>query len=76
MAPGVSLYGGPFMHLVDGDHYHRHGGGSRSYDIEERSSFGVYIGSQVELPGNAALSFEYQRTNDAWALAGGVKVSF
>jgi hypothetical protein len=72
----VSVYGGPFMHIIDGDHYHKHAGGSREYDIEERSSFGVYVGSQIELSGNSALSIEYQRTNDAWAIAGGVKFSY
>jgi len=72
----VLVYGGPFMHIVDGDHYHKHGGGSRAYDIEERASFGVYVGSQIELAGNSAVNIEYQRTNDAWAIAGGVKISF
>ncbi|MBN2456831.1 MAG: outer membrane beta-barrel protein [Sedimentisphaerales bacterium] len=69
---GISVYGGPFMHLIDGNHYHKHAGGSREYDIEERASFGGYVGTQIDIAENATFNIEYQRTGDAWAVAGGI----
>ena len=70
----VSVYCGPFIHLIDGDHFHSHGGGSRKYEVEERSSVGAYVGAQIELAENRAVTVEYQRTNDAWGFAGGIVI--
>lgn len=73
---GVSVYGGPFLHVVNGDHSHWHDSGSGDYSVNEVSTFGAYIGAQVDLAANTALNIEYQDTGDAWALAGGVTYKF
>jgi len=74
---GVSIYGGPFLHLVDGEHSHVNSGGDKdNYPIEERSSIGAYIGTQIDLDNNSSLNIEYQLTGDAWAVAGGVCCRF
>ncbi|MHC4642024.1 MAG: hypothetical protein ACYS32_10290 [Planctomycetota bacterium] len=73
---GVSVYGGPFIHIVNGDHSHKHASGTGDYGVDEKTDFGAYIGAQVDLATNTALNIEYQDTGDAWALAGGVVVSF
>jgi hypothetical protein len=73
---GVSIYGGPFLHYLDGNHKHKHAGGSRSYDIEERSSLGAYIGSQLDLGESSTFYVEYQCTGDADAVAGGITFVF
>jgi opacity protein-like surface antigen len=73
---GVSVYGGPFLHIVNGDHSHKHASGTGDYGVNEVTNFGAYIGAQVDLAANTALNIEYQDTGDAWALAGGVKISF
>lgn len=75
----VSIYGGPFLHIVDGTYIDRQNWSNRYNlykSIEEESILGVYIGAQVALAANTTLNVEYQDTGDAWALAGGVKFSF
>ena len=73
---GISVYGGPFLHVVNGDHSHSHPGGTGDYGVNEVTNFGAYIGAQVDLATNTALNIEYQDTGDAWAIAGGVTFSF
>lgn len=68
---GISVYGGPFLHYLDADHRHVHGGGSRSYGID-RSSFGAYIGTQIYLSQNSNLNLDYMATKDSWALSSGI----
>jgi hypothetical protein len=70
---GVAIYGGPFLHFVDGEHSHVNSGGDKNnYPIEERSSIGAYIGTRIGLAENSAFTVEYQQTGDAWAVAGGI----
>lgn len=70
----VSIYGGPFFHMVDGDvngKWYTTGGayaGKEEYDIDETSTFGAYMGTQVDLAQNIAFSVEYQHTAAANAL--------
>jgi len=70
----VSIYGGPFFHMVDGGvdgkWYTLVGtyAGNESYDIDETSTFGAYMGTQVNLAQNIAFSVEYQHTAAANAL--------
>ena len=73
----VSVYGGPFLHIIDGSYVDKNSSGDRlTKTIEEESAFGGYIGAQVDLATNTTLNIEYMGTGDAWALAGGVKFSF
>lgn len=69
----VSIYGGPFFHIVDGSvkgKWYSGGAyaGNERYDIDETSTFGGYIGTQVDLAQNVAFSIEYQHTAAANAL--------
>ncbi len=60
----VSIYGGPFVYIVDG----RFTGGSRtgagriSYDIDQSSTFGGYVGTEITVAENTTYSIEYQHT--------------
>jgi len=63
------IYGGPFFHLVDGDYdFDIPGVASGSFDIEEESVFGGYIGTSIELPSNSDIGVEFQFTGDAQAI--------
>ena len=66
-----SIYGGPFLHFVDGDLDIKANGDSASVDIEQKSEFGGYIGAQFDLAETSSLFVEYQMTGDASAIAGG-----
>ena len=71
----VSIYGGPFFHIIDGDVEAklRFLGSptvtKRSYDIDEVGCFGGYIGTQVDVIENVPFCIEYQHTASADALA-------
>jgi len=67
-----SIYGGPFLHFVDGDFDCNPLGVSLSFDIEQESEFGGYVGAQFELAKYSSLFMEYQKTGDASAFAGGI----
>jgi len=75
-AEGLSVYGGPFLHLVNGDYDWRgtvtgpvvNGTGSFSFDIEEESVFGGYIGLTKELTSSSDIGVEFQYTGDAQAV--------
>jgi len=70
----VSIYGGPFFHIVDGDvrgKWYSMAGtyvGDEFYDIDETSTFGAYIGTQVDVTQNTSFNIEYQHTAAANAL--------
>jgi len=67
-----SIYGGPFLHFVDGDLEVSLLGESGTVDIEQESEFGGYVGSQFDLAESSSLFIEYQMTGDASAIAGGI----
>jgi len=71
-----SIYGGPFLHFVTGDLEGSALGVTVEFDIEQKSEFGGYIGTQFELNKSTAVFFEYQMTGDASAIAGGIVVRF
>ena len=76
-AEGISVYGGPFLHFVDGEFETRDDDGEHGiYDLEEQTFLGVYVGTLIELSETTDLSVEYQKTADAWALAGGITFRF
>jgi len=70
----VSIYGGPFFYFIDGD---IDGtvpvlGTDISYDIDEDSYFGGYIGTQIDITGRAAFNIEWQHTATADGLGMGL----
>lgn len=67
-----SIYGGPFLHFVDGDLEIDVLGESVTLDLEQQSEFGGYVGAQFELSESSSLFIEYQMTGDASAIAGGI----
>jgi hypothetical protein len=76
---GISLYGGPFIHIVDGNvdgkwHNLTTGAfiGDESYDIDGTGRFGGYVGTQVEFAENISFSIEYQHTAAADAFGMGL----
>jgi len=86
---GVSIYGGPFLHFVNGDleakynysysddsPYSEMETGKVSGDIREDSCFGGYIGAQVQLGENAFVSAEWMTTGDAEAFGASVICRF
>lgn len=72
----LKIYGGPFLHLVNGDYDWSgtvtgpmiNGSGSFSLDIEEESVFGGYIGISKDLTSNSNIGIEFQYTGDAQAV--------
>ncbi len=77
---GLSIYGGPFLHLVGGN-YDVSGtvtgpivneSGSLSFDVEQESEFGGFVGAQFDIAENASLCVEYQLTGDASAIGAGI----
>ncbi len=78
-AKSVSIYGGPFFHFIDGELNLRgipnlsimvvHRAYLRdSYDIDEVSYFGGYIGAEIDIAENISYNIEYQHTAAADAL--------
>jgi hypothetical protein len=68
----VSLYGGPFLHLIGGEMERRGPGLNASYDIEQASLFGIYAGISIWATNKAELHLEYQKTADADAMGVGI----
>jgi len=73
---GFSLYGGPFLHFVDGDIEASALGVTIDLDIEQKSEFGGYVGAQFDLAESSSLFIEYQMTGDAKAISGGLEWRF
>jgi opacity protein-like surface antigen len=72
----LRVYGGPFLHFVNGD---LDISGSTvdmgtdiltkySSDIEEKSQFGGYVGAQLDVDQNTSCFIECQLTGDAWGI--------
>jgi len=67
-----SIYGGPFLHFVTGDLDGSALGETVTFDIEQESEFGGYVGAMFDLGESSSLFIEYQMTGDASAIAGGL----
>jgi hypothetical protein len=82
----VSVYGGPFLHFIDGEledifsEVDPVSGGllksKYSWDIEQDSTFGGYLGTQMELAENCSLNIEFQHTAAADAFGANVFFRF
>lgn len=68
----LSIYGGPFLHFVDGDLDGSALGVTVTLDLEQKSEFGGYVGAMFDLSESASLFGEYQMTGDASAITGGL----
>lgn len=80
LTDSVSLYGGGFFHLMDGT-LDLKGSATTvgipqfrydldsSYDIDQVSELGVYIGVRIKTANDISYSVEYQHTNSAEAIA-------
>jgi hypothetical protein len=81
-----SVYGGPFLHFVDGELYDTFsevdpdtGGLLTSeylWDIEQDSVFGGYLGARMELGQNCFLNVEFQHTAAADAFGASIAWKF
>jgi hypothetical protein len=81
--PRLRLYGGPFVHFVEGTSESRNYSvqteveddavrtrvAKTSYDIEEASRFGGYLGAHFQIRENTMAAVEYQHTGGDDALA-------
>jgi hypothetical protein len=80
----IRIYGGPFLHFVDGDldlsgTIVDPGVGidmESSGDIEEESQFGGYVGADLDVDKNTSCFIECQLTNDAWGIGIGASRRF
>jgi hypothetical protein len=80
----LRIYGGPFLHFVNGDldisgstvdsgtEIHT----KSSSDIEEKSQFGGYVGAQLDVDQNTSCIIELQLTSDAWGIGIGAARRF
>lgn len=65
----LCLYGGPFLYFIDGDWDIKSGGTTfLSFDVEQETEFGGYVGLGWEITENSSLNVEYQFTDDAHAV--------
>jgi hypothetical protein len=71
LGEGVSVYGGPFLHIIDGSYVDKQSDGDKlTKTIEEESQLGGFVGLCFEFSQSTKLSVEYIYTNDAEAFAG------
>jgi hypothetical protein len=79
-ADNVRIYGGPFFYMLDGDLDGTLSADgeeiSGSFDIEEESSFGGYIGTEIDLNQNTSWYGEFQFTGDMWVFGTGIGWKF
>ncbi|MHC4534217.1 MAG: hypothetical protein ACYS6K_09705 [Planctomycetota bacterium] len=80
LTTNISLFGGGFFHLMEGSldlkgsattvgiPQYRYDLDS-SYDIDQASELGVYIGARIKATNDISYSIEYQQTNSADAIA-------
>ncbi len=72
----ICVYGGPFLHFIDGEGDATIDGVDISVDLEEDSNFGGFVGARVDLSENTTLGIEYQLTGNANALAANILFRF
>jgi hypothetical protein len=73
---GWLLFGGLFLHYLDGDFDVKAPGTRWSFDLREESVLGAYVGAQFDVMKNTSLDTEFQATTDAWAVALGLAYRF
>ena len=65
----LCLYGGPFLHIIDGTGDYSENGFSFSGDFEQDDMFGGFVGVTFEPGYQATFGIEYQKTGSADALS-------
>jgi hypothetical protein len=88
-ADRFSIYGGPFFHFVSGDLYDNVTelfvdafgvpgilNSEYTWEVDEDSSFGGYIGAQLEIGEGCAVNVEYQKTGAADAFGASILWKF
>lgn len=70
------LYGGPFIHVLDGDVTAKGAGTRIKYDLDQDGWFGGYIGGQIDITKRTAFSIEYQHTRSADVLGMNITYKF
>ena len=82
---GIWIYGGPLFHFISGEFHETYVEEAEtgefllseySWDIEQDSMYGGYIGTQVEIGKNCFLNIEYQFTGAADAFGAGLVLGF
>ena len=68
----VSVYGGPFVHYIQGDFETQFTNFDITWDIDEGPNYGGYLGAVVEIAENCFFNVEYQHSADASAFAAGL----
>jgi len=71
---GIYLYGGPFLHFLEGDVDVSNNSPPTWYEheLEQESEFGGFVGCLVEVDPHIVANVEGQIMSDAWLLAVGV----
>jgi hypothetical protein len=81
----IWIYGGPVMHFISGEYSDTYveefdtGGlllSEYTWDIEQDSMYGGYIGTQMEISRNCFMNIEYQFTGGATAFGAGILLGF
>ncbi|MHC4216753.1 MAG: hypothetical protein ACYSWP_25695 [Planctomycetota bacterium] len=78
----LRIYGGPFFYMLDGEYdleinrSFSDSGLKLSFDIEEESQFGGYVGAEVDVTEKAPLIVELQFTADSWGFGAGIGYKF
>ena len=78
----VSVYGGPFVHYIQGDVEDIFANYEYSWDIEGKTTYGGYLGAVMDLgvwmdlAQDCFFNIEYQHTADASALGAGLMLRF
>ncbi len=70
----ITLYGGPFLHLLRGDE--QNDIPNAGNDIEEESMFGAYLGVRTNISENLDLDVEVQVTGGGWGISVGLPWRF
>jgi len=70
------LYGGPFLHFIKGDGTLTIGGFPESFDFEQDSMFGGFVGARIEVAENTELGIEYIVTGSAQAVGASIRFLF
>jgi len=67
LSEDVCVYGGPFLHFVDGDLEIRDGSDRGQAELEQKLQLGAYIGTLISLGDpNASLMAEFLYTGEGW----------
>lgn len=81
----VNIYGGPFIHIISGTFHveetvenpaNTYTDFKTEYDYRQDSIIGVLAGTQIKLDDKLEFCIEYQKTNSAAGLAGGMIFRF